>query len=98
MREGIIIDTSSKLIKGVNVTEKTKEIREAASDFASKNLGFHVMKSNYTAVGFVEGRQKESKEIKIEKDIIKPEEILESKDPTKPDEPKDIRSVEDDNN
>jgi len=53
MRKGIIINTSSKLIKGINVTKKTKEIRDIASEFASKNLGFRVMKSNYTAVGFV---------------------------------------------
>ncbi len=56
------------------------------------------MKSNYTAVGFVEGRQKEYNEVKIEEDMTKLDEILESKDSTKPDEPKDIRSVEDDNN
>ncbi len=101
MREGIIIDITSKLMKGVNVTEKTKEIRDKASEFASKDLGFKVMKSNYTAVGFVEGRVKDFNEIRTqppEPEIIKSEEILESKDPTKPNEPTDIRSVEDDNN
>jgi hypothetical protein len=53
MRKGIIINTSSKLIKGVNVTEKIKEIREIASEFASEYLGFKVIKSNYTVVGFI---------------------------------------------
>jgi hypothetical protein len=53
MRKGIIINTSSKLIKGINVTEKTKEIRDIASEFASKYLGFKVIKSNYTVVGFM---------------------------------------------
>jgi hypothetical protein len=53
MRRGIIINTSSKLIKGVNVTKKTKEIRHTASEFASKNLGFRVMKSNYTVVELI---------------------------------------------
>ena len=94
MREGIIIDISSQLVKGINVTEKTKEIRDTASEFASKNLGFNVMKSNYTAIGFTAGKVKEFKETKAEQ----PEEILEKKDPTKPNEPKDVRSTEDEIN
>lgn|GEM_PF-1713457 len=53
MRKGIIINTSSKLIKGINVTEKTKEIRNTASEFASGYFGFKVIKSNYTMVGFI---------------------------------------------
>jgi hypothetical protein len=53
MRKGIIINTSSKLIKGVNVAEKIKEIRNIASEFASGYLGFKVIKSNYTVVGFI---------------------------------------------
>ena len=52
-QNGIIIDIFSKLITGVNVADKTKEIREAASDFASKKLGFKVLQTNYTANGFV---------------------------------------------
>jgi hypothetical protein len=53
MRKGIIINTSSKLIKGVNVTEKIKEIRDIAGEFASEYLGFKVIKSNYNVVGFI---------------------------------------------
>lgn len=101
MREGIIIDISSKLVKGVNVTEKTREIRDTASEFASKNLGFRVMKSNYTAVGFVVPKEvKAPSKIKEERPaevMAEPEEVLEKKDPTKPDEPGDIKSIEDEN-
>jgi hypothetical protein len=79
MSKGIIINTSSKLIKGVNMAEKTKEIRDTASEFASKNLGFRVMKSNYAAVEFI------SPEIKILNkffDIKKEPEIsVEGKEP-----------------
>jgi hypothetical protein len=53
MRKGIIINTSSKLIKGVNVAEKIKEIRSIASDFASEYLGLKVNKSNYSMDGFI---------------------------------------------
>lgn len=64
--DGIIIDTFSKLAMGVNVTDKTREIREAASSFASKNLGFKVLQSNYTAIGFVTKKVKKEKVIKKE--------------------------------
>ena len=98
MREGIIIDTTSKLTKGINVTEKTKEIRDTASDFASKNLGFRVMKSNYTAVGFIEKKEpKVPKKMKPVKPISEADAVLEKKDPTKPYEPEDIKSIEDEN-
>ena len=60
--DGIIINTFSKLTKGIGVTEKTREIREAVSDFASKKLGFKVIKSNYTATGFVTPKVKKAKE------------------------------------
>ena len=74
--DGIIINTFSKLAIGVNVTDKTKEIRDAASNFASNNLGFKVLQSNYTATGFITKKVKEAKltkeeepeEIKIEKE------------------------------
>ena len=41
-QNGIIIDIFSKLNTGINVADKTKEIRDAASNFASRNLGFKV--------------------------------------------------------
>lgn len=51
--KGLIINISSKLIKGVNTTEKTKEIKYIASEFASRKLGFRVMKLNYTVIEFI---------------------------------------------
>ena len=53
MRKGIIINISSKLMKGVNVTKKINEIRDIAGEFASEYLGFKVIKLNYTVVGFI---------------------------------------------
>jgi len=64
--DGIIINTFSKLSTGIHVADKTKEIREAVSNFASNNLGFKVLQSNYTAIGFVPKKVKEFKEIKKE--------------------------------
>ena len=61
-RDGIIINASSKLTRGIGVADKTKEIREEVSDFASKTLGFKVIKSNYTATGFVPPKVKKVKE------------------------------------
>ena len=75
--DGIIINTSSKLSTGINIADKTKEIREAASNFASNNLGFKVLQSNYTAIGFVPKKVKEFKEIK--KEEPEPEEQAEKK-------------------
>jgi len=65
-QNGIIIDIFSKLITGINVADKTKEIRDAASNFASKNLGFKVLQTNYTATGFV---TKKVKEVKVVEEV-----------------------------
>ncbi|MCL4416686.1 MAG: alkaline shock response membrane anchor protein AmaP [Actinobacteria bacterium] len=70
-QNGIIINIFSKLTTGINVTDKTKEIRETASDFASKNLGLKVLQTNYTATGFV------AKKVKVE--VIKEEAPVEDK-------------------
>ena len=70
---GIVINSFSKLRKGVDITDKTKEIRDTADDFASKNLGFKVIKSNYTATGFVTKNEMKVKEIKKEESEIKDE-------------------------
>jgi hypothetical protein len=79
-QNGIIIDIFSKLITGMNVTDKTKEIRESASNFASTNLGVKVLQTNYTATGFITKKVKEVKIIK-EKELkeIKQEEQVENK-------------------
>jgi len=65
-QNGIIIDIFSKLITSISVTDKTKEIRETASNFASTNLGFKVLQTNYTATGFITNKVKEVKVIKEE--------------------------------
>jgi membrane protein implicated in regulation of membrane protease activity len=61
-QNGIIIDIFSKLIAGVNVTDKTREIRETASNYASTNFGFKVLQTNYTATGFITRKVKEVKQ------------------------------------
>jgi hypothetical protein len=79
-QNGIIIDIFSKLATGINVADKTKEIRETASDFASKNLGFKVLQTNYTATGFITKKVKEVKPVKEEElKEIKQEERVENK-------------------
>ena len=71
------VDIFSKLITGVNVADKTKEIREAASNFASRNLGFKVLQTNYTATGFITKKVKAVKE--EEPKEVKQEEQVENK-------------------
>ena len=79
-QNGIIIDIFSKLITGISVTDKTREIRENASNFASKNLGFKVLQTNYTVTGFVTKKVKEVTVIKEEvPKEVKQEEQLENK-------------------
>ncbi len=79
-QNGIIIDIFSKLATGINVADKTKEIRESASNFASTNLGFKVLQTNYTATGFITKKVKETKVIKEEgPKEVKQEEQLENK-------------------
>src|SRR5665647_916272 len=65
-QNGIIIDIFSKLVTGISVVDKTKEIREAATNFAISNLGFKVLQTNYTATGFITKKIKEVKVIKEE--------------------------------
>jgi hypothetical protein len=85
-RDGIIINASSKLTKGIGVADKTKEIREEVSDFASKTLGFKVIKSNYTATGFVPAKVK-----KVKKDFLtkEPEVSVKEEEPDIPSEPEE---------
>ena len=88
-QNGIIIDIFSKLITGINVADKTKEIRDSASNFASRNLGFKILQTNYTATGFITKKVKEVKvaaetvpqEVKVEEEPkeVKQEEQVENK-------------------
>ncbi len=55
---GIIIHIYSLLLKPDHVAERTQQIREIASNFASEDLGFNVMQTNYTATGFTESKTK----------------------------------------
>ena len=77
---GIIINSFSKLTKGIDVNDKTKEIRDAASGFASKTLGFKVISSNYTAAGFVPKKKTKLKDIKKEAVEKTQEEIKKQKE------------------
>lgn len=65
-QNGIVINIFSKLIKGINVTDKIKEIRDNAKGFASKNLGFNVLQTNYTVTEFITKKVKKVKVIKEE--------------------------------
>ena len=93
-RDGIIINASSKLTKGIGVADKTKEIREKVSDFASKTLGFKVIKSNYTATGFVPQKIKKVKEDFLTRE---PEVSVKKKEPDMAKEPEDTPTFEDEN-
>ncbi|MGZ5486531.1 MAG: hypothetical protein ACXWFB_11605 [Nitrososphaeraceae archaeon] len=70
--DGIIINIFSKLIIGINVVDKTKEIRQTASNFALNNLGFKVLQTNYTVTGFIAKKVKEEKPkvIRVIKDEV----------------------------
>jgi hypothetical protein len=79
-QNGIIINIFSRLVTGISVVDKTREIREAASNFAISNLGFKVLQTNYTATAFVTKKVKEVKTIKQEElKEIKKEEQVENK-------------------
>jgi len=80
-QNGVIINISSKLATDSNIVEKTKEIRETASDFTSKNLGLKVLETNYTVTGFVAPTEKikKVKEVKEEKGEEQPDTSQEEK-------------------
>ncbi|MDD3776229.1 MAG: alkaline shock response membrane anchor protein AmaP [Actinomycetota bacterium] len=89
--DGIIINIFSALVKGVNVTEKTQEIRTVASNFASEQLGFKIIQTNYTATSFrgrkpVAPKVRESEPVAEEINVSpqEPEEI-QNKDEAGPD-------------
>jgi hypothetical protein len=49
---GVVINIYAKLAKGLNVSEKMQQVINMASKFASENLGFKIIKTNFTTVGF----------------------------------------------
>lgn len=94
-QNGIIINIFSKLVKGINITEKTKEIRETASNFAAQNLGFKVLQTNYTATGFVTGKIREVKEATIPEQIQESEGIKKQMPAEEPQPCEESEKVED---
>ena len=54
--DGVIINVFAKLAKGLNVSEKMQQVIGMASKFASENLGFKVIKTNFTTTGFTSER------------------------------------------
>ena len=63
--DGVIINIYAKLAKGLNVSEKMQQVINMASKFASENLGFKIIKTNFTTVGFTAERV--GKTVEIEK-------------------------------
>jgi hypothetical protein len=64
--DGVIVNIYAKLAKGINVSEKMQQVIEMASKFASENLGFKIIKTNFTTVGFTSERVTEA---------VKPEKV-----------------------
>ena len=54
--DGVIINVYANLVKGQNVSVKMQEVIDNASKFASENLGFKIIKTNFTAIGFIPER------------------------------------------
>ena len=50
--DGVIVNIYAKLAKGLNVSEKMQQVIDKASKFASENLGFKIIKTNFTTIGF----------------------------------------------
>jgi len=63
--DGVIINIYAKLAKGLNVSEKMQQVIGMASKFASENLGFKIIKTNFTTVGF--NSERAGKAVEIEK-------------------------------
>ncbi|MHB1346146.1 MAG: Asp23/Gls24 family envelope stress response protein [Candidatus Humimicrobiaceae bacterium] len=54
--DGVVIDIFARMAKGLNVSEKMQEVIGMASKFASENLGFKIIKTNFTTTGFTQER------------------------------------------
>ena len=54
--DGVIVNVYANLAKGQNVSVKMQEVIDKASKFASENLGFKIIKTNFTAIGFTPER------------------------------------------
>ena len=67
-KEGLIINMSTKISMGINVEKKIAQIREAASEFVSKYIGFKVLKTDLTITGFTTQKEIRMKERKAKKE------------------------------
>ncbi|MCX6383403.1 MAG: hypothetical protein NTV16_02805, partial [Actinobacteria bacterium] len=54
--DGVVVNIYAKLAKGLNVSEKMQQVIDKASKYASENLGFKIIKTNFTVVGFTPER------------------------------------------
>jgi hypothetical protein len=86
---GAIINIYAKLFKGGNVSEKMQEVIKEANKSAIENLGVKVIRTNFTATGFLPKPEyvtidelEEEKELKHDKVQV-------------PDEPEDTLTTED---
>lgn len=72
--DGVIVDVYAKLRKGLIVSGKMQEVIDKASKFASENLSFKIIKTNFTAIGFidekVENVQKAPEDVKDDKETV----------------------------
>jgi len=72
--DGVIIDVSAKLRKGLVISGKMQDVIEKTSKFAAENLGFKIIKTNFTATGFTDEKagsiQKAPEDVKDEKETI----------------------------
>jgi len=72
--DGVIIDVSAKLRKGLVISGKMQDVIEKSSKFAAENLGFKIIKTNFTATGFTDEKagsiQKAPEDVKDEKETI----------------------------
>lgn len=69
-KEGLIINMYTKISRGINIEKKIAQIREAASEFVTKNIGFKVLKTDLTITGFTTQKETKMKERKEEKEIV----------------------------
>ncbi|MBC8388004.1 MAG: hypothetical protein H8E13_08145 [Actinobacteria bacterium] len=86
--DGALINIFAKLQKGINVSKKMQEVIREANKSATENLGIKVIKTNFTATGFV------PKADLVTVDELEDEEEEKSKSIAK--EPKEIKTTEDD--
>lgn len=86
---GAIINIFARLYKGGNVSEKMQEVIREANESALENLGIKVIKTNFTATGFL------PKPEYVTVDELEDEEVPEPK--KVPREPGDIITIDDEN-